>query len=112
MLFGSAKGGRYMAASHPLNVNRVSGRLPSDGSSNQEWQGRASCRGPNHAIFFPPSRLERRTDKRRREARAKEICQECPVMEQCLSYAISIREQHGIWGGLTARERKDLALTS
>jgi WhiB family transcriptional regulator, redox-sensing transcriptional regulator len=70
------------------------------------WQLRASCRGPNHAIFFPPARLERREEKRRREARAKEICGTCPVREPCREYALQIKEQHGIWGGMTENERR------
>lgn len=72
------------------------------------WQYRAACRGPHSAIFFPPARLERRPDKRRREQRAKEICAECPVRLDCLNYAVRIREQHGIWGGLTEKERRVL----
>jgi WhiB family redox-sensing transcriptional regulator len=73
------------------------------------WQQAAACRGPNQVIFFPPARLERRTDKRRREARAKEICLTCSVKDPCLDYAVGIREQHGIWGGLTENERREVA---
>ncbi|MEM7340922.1 MAG: WhiB family transcriptional regulator [Actinomycetota bacterium] len=71
-----------------------------------DWQNRAACRGPNQAIFFPPPQSERRSDKRRRERRAKEICAECPVVSECREYAIGVREQHGIWGGLTEVERR------
>ncbi len=70
------------------------------------WQHQAACRGPNQAIFFPPGQLERRSEKRHRELRAKEICSSCPVEVQCRTYAIEIREQHGIWGGLTEGERR------
>jgi WhiB family redox-sensing transcriptional regulator len=70
------------------------------------WQNRAACRGPNQAIFFPPPQMERRSDKRLRERRAKEICSECAVQADCRRYAIEIREQHGIWGGLTEVERR------
>lgn len=72
------------------------------------WHIRAACRGPHNTIFFPPSRLERRPDKRRREQRAKEICSQCAVLEECRTYAFEIREQHGIWGGLTEKERRAL----
>jgi len=74
----------------------------------QLWHLRAACRGPNQSIFFPPIRAERRKDKRFREQRAKEICIECPVLVECRTFALSIKEQHGIWGGLTANERKEL----
>ncbi len=73
-----------------------------------DWQQRAACRGPNQIIFFPPSRLERRSEKRQREQRAKEICAACAVQEPCLAYALSIREQHGIWGGSTESERREV----
>lgn len=75
-----------------------------------QWQHRAACRGPNQIIFFPPPRLERRTEKRQREQRAKEICGGCSVQQECLDYALSIREQHGIWGGSTESERRERLL--
>lgn len=70
------------------------------------WQVRASCRGPQSAIFFPPSHFERKEDKEARERRAKGICQSCPVRKPCLDYALGIKEPHGIWGGLNETERK------
>jgi WhiB family transcriptional regulator, redox-sensing transcriptional regulator len=71
-----------------------------------EWQQEAACKGPLHAVFFPPSQLEPRDEKARREARAKSICKNCPVTEPCLDYAIRIREAHGVWGGTTEVERR------
>ena len=32
----------------------------------------------------------------------------CSVRDDCLSYALTIREQHGIWGGLSESERREL----
>ena len=72
------------------------------------WQVRASCRGPQAAIFFPPSHFERKEEKEARERRAKTICQTCPVRKPCLEYALGIREPHGIWGGLNEAERKQV----
>jgi WhiB family redox-sensing transcriptional regulator len=43
-----------------------------------------------------------------REARAKAICQECPVRQECLHYALDVGEPHGIWGGLNESERRGL----
>jgi hypothetical protein len=34
------------------------------------------------------------------------------VLRQCRDYALNIGEQHGIWGGLTAKERKELVLAA
>ncbi|HUQ39859.1 MAG TPA: WhiB family transcriptional regulator [Acidimicrobiales bacterium] len=72
------------------------------------WQDRAACRGPQAAVFFPPSHFERKDDKDEREDRAKAICTQCPVRKPCLDYAVRIREPHGIWGGLNELERKQL----
>ncbi len=76
-----------------------------------DWQHRAACRGPQAAVFFPPDKPERRDEKRYREAMAKAICAQCPVIDECLAYALAIREQHGIWGGMSANERRSLART-
>jgi len=77
-------------------------------SVEELWQVRAACRGPHAAAFFPPSHTERKEDKAARESRAKAICGECRVRQQCLDYALRIREPHGIWGGLNEVERKAL----
>ena len=74
------------------------------------WQIKAACRGPQAAVFFPPSHFERKDEKLQREERAKGICAECPVRQPCLQYAVDIREPHGIWGGLNEVERKHLLL--
>ncbi len=75
-----------------------------------DWQLRAACRGPQSAVFFPPGTFERKDEKLVRETRAKEICRTCPVKNPCLDYAVSIREPHGIWGGLNEAERKTLTV--
>jgi WhiB family redox-sensing transcriptional regulator len=79
--------------------------------TDELWQAKAACRGPHASVFFPPSHLERKDEKARREERAKAICATCPVREPCLDYAVRIREPHGIWGGLNEVERKQLETT-
>lgn len=37
-------------------------------------------------------------------ARVKGVCGACSVRQKCLEWAI-IREEFGVWGGTTARER-------
>jgi WhiB family redox-sensing transcriptional regulator len=71
----------------------------------------AACRGPHQEIFFPPTVSETRRSKRRREARAKEICATCTIQGSCLATALQRNEQHGIWGGQTAKERRLLLLS-
>jgi len=75
---------------------------------DEVWQLKAACRGPQAAVFFPPSQFERKDEKAERENRAKSICASCSVKRDCLEYAIDIKEPHGIWGGLNENERKAL----
>ena len=76
--------------------------------TEQEWQLKAACRGPQAAVFFPPPQFERKDEKLEREARAKDICRTCSVRTDCLDFALSIREPHGIWGGKSENERRAL----
>ena len=77
--------------------------------TNDGWQLKAACRSP-HAVtlFFPPTMPETRQEREDREAIAKDICATCNVQAECLDYALRIREPHGIWGGLTEVERKQV----
>lgn len=72
------------------------------------WQTRAACRGQSAAVFFAPTHFERKEVRAARERQAKAVCATCPVRKQCLSYALRIREPHGIWGGLSEVERRAL----
>ena len=74
------------------------------------WQAKAACRGPQAAVFFPPTTTERKDEKEEREQRARAICAMCPVTKQCLDYALRIKEPHGIWGGLNENERRAVLL--
>ena len=78
----------------------------STNTADEGWQIKAACRGPQADLFFPPTHFEKKDDKEARERAAKSICATCSVKKQCLQYAISIREPHGVWGGLNEIERK------
>lgn len=70
------------------------------------WQHYAACRGEDSTSFFAPNYFEKRSQKNAREAIAKAICVRCPVRDECLEYALRVREIHGIWGGLNEMERR------
>lgn len=58
----------------------------------------ANCRGANAAAFFP-------SDGTGVEA-AQHVCASCPVRVDCLEYALTMRLDHGVWGGTSERERQ------
>jgi WhiB family redox-sensing transcriptional regulator len=72
------------------------------------WQRSAACKGPRAELFFPPTSPERKEERMARERDAKTICATCDVCVECLHYALRIKEAHGIWGGTTEAERRDL----
>jgi WhiB family redox-sensing transcriptional regulator len=76
------------------------------GIIHETWHLKASCRGPESALFFPPPAAERREEREAREEKAKSICAHCSVQSECLEFALRVHEPHGIWGGLTEAERR------
>ena len=72
------------------------------------WQIKAACRGPQSDLFFPPTHFEKKSEKEVRERQAKSICGTCSVKKACLQYSVQIREPHGVWGGLNEAERRQI----
>jgi len=72
--------------------------------STPGWREHAACRGVDPGIFHPDDEEE---NEHAADA-AKAVCFECPVRGACLEHAITVREKHGVWGGLTSRERRRL----
>ena len=69
-----------------------------------EWQYKGLCRTTNPDTFFHPEG-ERGPARASREARAKQICRRCPVLDQCRRHALAVHEPYGVWGGLSESER-------
>jgi len=79
-------------------------RLPAPVTEVWNWQMRGACRGMDSGFFFHPEN-ERGPARALRESRAKEVCQRCPVINQCATWALTTREPYGVWGGLSETER-------
>lgn len=79
-------------------------RQPEPNADYWDWQIKARCRGVDSSLFFHPDG-ERGPARARREARAKAMCRECPVLQQCGAHALTAREPFGIWGGTSETER-------
>ena len=63
----------------------------------EEWHLDALCAQTDPEMFFP--------NKAQVPHRAIKICDQCPVIRECLDYALKTRQDYGVWGGVTARER-------
>lgn len=70
------------------------------GSADElDWQADALCAQTDPELFFP----------RGPAAQAKRICRACPVIAECLCYALSSPVVlSGVWGATTERERRGL----
>jgi WhiB family transcriptional regulator, redox-sensing transcriptional regulator len=78
-----------------------------DAPDRLDWQDSAACRDYDNVLFFGEEG-ESELEKQGREARAKTVCQRCPVAEPCLEFAMETNQKYGIWGGLTDKERASL----
>lgn len=69
---------------------------------SDEWMDDAACRGMDPELFFPV-----RGDFAAVEA-ARAICRGCSVMAECRAYGLAEPHMHGMWGGLSERERRQV----
>lgn len=71
-----------------------------------EWIFQGACKDYAPDDFFP----ERASpDRSTQVAWVKQVCfHQCPVRQQCLRDALERDDRHGMWGGLTYRERRNL----
>ncbi len=69
------------------------------------WAEQALCATlPNQVKAYWYSTTPSGTDTTR-SRHAIAYCQACPVIEQCLTFALDTNEQFGIWGGTTPNQR-------
>jgi WhiB family redox-sensing transcriptional regulator len=70
-----------------------------------DWRHDAACRqaSPEAAEGFFAF-----DDEAELIAVAKQVCAGCPVTEQCRTWAMDTGVDFGVWGGLTAEERREL----
>ncbi len=71
-------------------------------TATQTWLDLAICRGSTE-IFFAPH-AERPQARVKREARARLLCQACPVVFECRRHA-RLHREYGVWGGESEEDR-------
>ncbi|MFM9634101.1 MULTISPECIES: WhiB family transcriptional regulator [Streptomyces] len=64
-----------------------------------DWGAWAVCRSADPEELFAEGAAQNR---------AKVLCTGCPVRTECLAHALDHRIEHGVWGGMTERERRAL----
>lgn len=69
------------------------------------WDLQAACRTEDPELFWPvgtsgPALLQ--------IAEAKTVCRRCPVVSECLTWALESGQDAGVWGGHTEDERRAL----
>lgn len=65
----------------------------------EPWMADALCAQVDGDVWFPA------VGGSAKEAKA--ICKQCPVLEQCLAFAVEHHEM-GIWGGTSEKQRQAL----
>ena len=72
-----------------------------DGQSDGgDYRSQAVCAQTDPEAFYP--------EKGGSTREAKRVCLTCDVRDDCLEDALRNDERHGVWGGLTERERRKL----
>jgi WhiB family redox-sensing transcriptional regulator len=70
----------------------------------EPWRDHAACTDADPSLFYGRTG-EGPAARRMRVMAAKQVCDRCPVLADCLRFAYENGESSGIWGGLTGEER-------
>ena len=80
-------------------MSHYAGSVPDTLTRTTDWLTTAPCRTDPDTMFD--------TTDAGVEA-AKEFCRRCPAVERCLQWALDTGEEHGVWGGMSEKERRAL----
>lgn len=69
----------------------------------ENWRERGACRFEDPELFFP---LGESGPSVRQIEQARAVCHRCPVLGECRAWALRNSEYDGVWGGMTAGERR------
>jgi WhiB family redox-sensing transcriptional regulator len=76
-------------------------------SDSLDWRQRAACRDEDPELFHP---VGTSGPALRQLDAAKAVCRRCPgwVREKCLDHALATGSDYGVFGGMSADERRKL----
>jgi WhiB family redox-sensing transcriptional regulator len=66
------------------------------------WQGQGLCIDLSDTAFFLDG------DDYAGLKKAKAVCAQCPVKDECLDFAIESNQSLGVWGGASPNERRQI----
>ena len=72
------------------------------------FNGTQLCLEYDPDTFFPEYNDDRRVEYLKEVSKAKKICGDCWIKEDCLKYALQQPDLEGVWGGTTRHERKKI----
>ena len=68
-----------------------------------------NCKDKTQEMFPPESRnISRRQRNKPLVVKAKSICKDCPLANQCLKLAVESGETCGVWGGIWFADHEDI----
>jgi WhiB family transcriptional regulator, redox-sensing transcriptional regulator len=67
------------------------------------WRHHASCAHLDTNLFFPVGLTGSAIEQTNL---VKSVCNDCPVQNQCLEFALRTLQDYGVWGGRTEDERR------
>lgn len=79
-------------------MSQHTGSFPDTATRPTDWLAKAPCKADADAMF--PGNNDYDIEY------AKSICRRCTVAERCLQWALETGEEHGVWGGLSEKERR------
>lgn len=87
-----------MAASRATEVGR----------GVESWRDLAACVHEDPGMFFPSTAAVEGYGygTYARATEAVLVCGRCPVAGECLEWALETKQEFGIWGGLTPKQRQ------
>ncbi|MBU6213702.1 MAG: WhiB family transcriptional regulator [Actinomycetales bacterium] len=68
-----------------------------------DWRHDAACRDSDPELFFP---IGNTGPALHQIEAAKQICRICPVISECLQWALDTGQEAGVWGGASEDERR------
>jgi WhiB family redox-sensing transcriptional regulator len=89
-----------------IPVTHVQPHVPWSGAASlitpEPWMQESACAEVMPDMFFPQK------GHGESSTAAKKVCGGCPVIADCLGYALRTDQRYGVWGGQSERELRKL----